>query len=176
MRELIKIVAAAAVIYSLPLFAGLSPTLLAAWTVCVAAVTAVIVLQEYRRQRSQNAAQKLRSDSPWYPSPLHVVENRAPSKAEPREPSPSWDFEHAYSENYPPASWLKERITLDEAEEEFPWFRNQDVFGRGIAWREGDEIWRFSSPKEQWMALAGRGGIALIRDGRCVGHVLTSLS
>ena len=180
MKDLIKIFAVAVAIYSLPVFAfpgGLALPLLVMWTICVVAVTALIALREYRRQQAQKAAENLWANSPRLrPSTVQGADDPKPSIPAPSAPSPPWDFEPAYSADYPPASWLQERMTPAEVEEEFPWYRKQDAFGRGVTWRAGDELWRYSSPKEQWMALAGRGGIALIRDGRCVGHVLTILS
>ena len=144
MKELIKIFATAAAIYSLPVFAfpgGLALPLLAVWTICVVAVTALIALREYQRQQAQKAAQNLLSDSLRLPpSPQLVADDPATVPA----PSPPWDFELAYSKDYPPASWLKERMTLAEVEEKFPWYRKQDAFGRGVTWRAGDELWRDS--------------------------------
>jgi hypothetical protein len=41
---------------------------------------------------------------------------------------------------------------------------------------EHDELWRFSSPPDYWEHLAGRAGVALIRDGRSIAHVITLMN
>ena len=41
---------------------------------------------------------------------------------------------------------------------------------------EGDQLWTFTSPPETWQALAGRSGVALVRDGRIVGHHVTLMN
>jgi hypothetical protein len=41
---------------------------------------------------------------------------------------------------------------------------------------EGDQLWTFTSPPETWQALAGRSGIALLRDGQIVGHHVTLMN
>jgi hypothetical protein len=79
--------------------------------------------------------------------------------------------------DYPPSTWLRSLMTLEQFELEFPNYKNTPFLAAFIRLRqEGDEFWRFSSPPEQWAALAGRGGIALVRDGRLVAHVVTVLS
>jgi hypothetical protein len=39
-----------------------------------------------------------------------------------------------------------------------------------------DELWAFSSPAEYWKGLAGRAGVALVRDGRPIAHVVTVMN
>ena len=82
-----------------------------------------------------------------------------------------WQFE-----NCPPLDWLTAQMSIDEIQADCPWYRTDGAFGPGVRWQEGDEVWRFSSPKEQWQALAGRGGIALVRQGRTIGWLVTVLS
>jgi hypothetical protein len=89
---------------------------------------------------------------------------------------PPWVFETLEEPQYPPASWLKSRMTTEELEKQYPWYREDGAFGHGIRLQEGDELWWFSSPQEQWNALAGRAGIALVRDGKCIGHIVIILS
>ena len=36
----------------------------------------------------------------------------------------------------------------------------------------GDEFWAFNSPSEYWQKLCGRAGVALVRNGNPVGHVV----
>jgi hypothetical protein len=79
--------------------------------------------------------------------------------------------------DYPPSTWLRSIMTLEEFEQEFPNYMNIPYLAEFIRLRqEGDELWRFSSPPEQWATLAGRGGTVLVRDGRSVAHVVTVLS
>ena len=41
---------------------------------------------------------------------------------------------------------------------------------------DGDELWEFSSPAEYWENLAGREGVALVRDGRPIAHVVALMN
>jgi hypothetical protein len=43
-------------------------------------------------------------------------------------------------------------------------------------YQEGDEIWYFKSPKEDWDRLMGRAGNAIIRNGECVYYQVTELN
>jgi len=82
--------------------------------------------------------------------------------------------------------WLIKKLTVEEAEtlnmvsdkrlgpEPIPFgFLNH-------AWRnlkslitEGDELWEFSSPKKTWEYLAGAEGVALMRKGKEIAHIIT---
>jgi hypothetical protein len=75
--------------------------------------------------------------------------------------------------DYPPSNWLSSRMSSEEEQEvlKIPFFAE---LARN--WQEGDELWKFSSPQEQWMAFAGRGGIALVRGGRSIAYVVTELN
>ncbi len=37
----------------------------------------------------------------------------------------------------------------------------------------GDQIWVFNSPKQNWEGLAGRAGVALVRNGRSIAYMVT---
>jgi hypothetical protein len=39
-----------------------------------------------------------------------------------------------------------------------------------------DELWTFSSPPRTWEDLAGRAGIALVRDGQVIEVIVTMLN
>jgi len=39
-----------------------------------------------------------------------------------------------------------------------------------------DELWTFSSPPRTWEDLAGRAGIALVRDGQAIDVIVTMLN
>ena len=42
--------------------------------------------------------------------------------------------------------------------------------------RPGDELWTYSSPAESWEHLAGRAGLALVRNKRVVAHICTLMN
>jgi len=81
-----------------------------------------------------------------------------------------------------PKAWLKEKTTVAEAEAAHPGISDDRIerfpdaakpFGfQNRRWEEfkalalpGDEFWTFSSPPDSWEHLAGRAGIAIVRDG-----------
>jgi hypothetical protein len=91
------------------------------------------------------------------------------------------------------SEWLQERITVAEAEarhsykhderaKRYPELKNP--FGLlNPQWEAlkgkmcpGDEIWTFSSPTETWRKLIGRGGIALVRDGKVISTIITRMN
>jgi hypothetical protein len=74
---------------------------------------------------------------------------------------------------YPPSSWLKTRMTPEDEQA----ILNNPAFANFVErWQEGDELWEFSSPLEEWRFFAGRAGIALVRDGRSIACVVTRLN
>jgi len=92
-----------------------------------------------------------------------------------------------------PLAWLEERISIEEAERRFtpmPDDRSSYVpqlrkpFGFRNARREelkarvqvGDEIWTFRSPPETWEDLAGRAGVALVRENKMIDAVVTAMN
>ena len=81
-----------------------------------------------------------------------------------------------------PKEWLQKPISITEAEADYPGITDDRVkrfpdaakpFGfKNAEWEDlksemqpGDELWTFSSSPESWQALAGRSGIALVRNG-----------
>lgn len=70
-------------------------------------------------------------------------------------------------------SWLTKRVTADEL-----WGDRDGVFWKRLldAYREGDELWEFSSPAHYWQNLAGRGGVALVRGGIVVDSVVSVMN
>ncbi len=44
------------------------------------------------------------------------------------------------------------------------------------AMQPGDELWTFASSPASWRALAGRAGVALVRDGKIVATVVTMVN
>jgi hypothetical protein len=94
---------------------------------------------------------------------------------------------------WPPAEWLTERITLDwitvaRPRPAVPESRAQAILQlRAYKSRQeiktlealmlpGDEVWKFSSPPQSWQQLMGRAGVALVREGRSIAHVITSMN
>jgi hypothetical protein len=81
---------------------------------------------------------------------------------------------------HPPVEWLIRRIDVDEFEKDID---KWDGRWRDYSWRpfkarmtDRDELWEFSSPGEYWERLAGRAGVALVRDGRSIAHLVTEMN
>lgn len=91
---------------------------------------------------------------------------------------------------FPPESWLIQRTSIDEVEKGLARFGSaieaapailHMSFRRKGEWEAlkarmlaDDELWTFSSSRESWADLAGRQGIALVRKGRPVRHIVTA--
>jgi hypothetical protein len=92
-----------------------------------------------------------------------------------------------------PKDWLDRKISIAEAEAEHPGIRDERAqrfpdaakpFGfRNKAWKAlkaamqpGDELWTFFSPADSWKHLAGRAGIALVRDGNPIEALVTVMN
>ena len=90
-----------------------------------------------------------------------------------------------------PKAWLDKKVTIAEAEAEHPGINDERVqrfpdaakpfgFKSGqweaikAAMQPGDELWTFASPAKSWEDLAGRAGIAVVRDGNPI-MVLTTM-
>jgi hypothetical protein len=82
----------------------------------------------------------------WFPRKIHA-------------PEPKRDV---------PKGWLVRRLSDEEAALQHPRFRTRR--------QEGDEVWEFNSPARFWQHLAGRAGIALVRDGEVVDSIITSMN
>jgi hypothetical protein len=83
------------------------------------------------------------------------------------------------SRRFPPREWLKkpasaaEIANLDRADGSqlsYGWSRIL------VRRRPSDEFWSFASPTESWKRLCGQGGIALVRGGECIDHVITIIN
>jgi hypothetical protein len=86
-------------------------------------------------------------------------------------------------------SWLTRRASVVEAQQ-CEWLDYQTLDQTPVVrgtereeWsrlltqvEEGDELWEFCSPFDSWKHLAGRAGIALVRQGRCVAWVITMMN
>jgi hypothetical protein len=92
-----------------------------------------------------------------------------------------------------PKEWLQKPISVNEAEAAYPGITDDRVkrfpdaakpFGfKNAEWealkaemQPGDELWTFSSPPPSWQDLAGRAGIALVRNGAPVKILLGAMN
>lgn len=92
-----------------------------------------------------------------------------------------------------PKEWLDKPISIAEAEAAHPGITDDRIqrfpdaarpFGFNNAkWeafkaemQPGDELWTYSSPAESWQALAGRAGIALVRNGTPIATLITVMN
>jgi hypothetical protein len=82
---------------------------------------------------------------------------------------------------YPPIEWLIKRISVDDLGlgdmSSASGSRHAAEWSRLLArFTEGDELWEFSSPRKDWERLIGRKGVALVRDGRPIAHIVTLMN
>jgi hypothetical protein len=77
----------------------------------------------------------------------------------------------AERESIYPVEWLQERITAEEAERMQTHAQWETL---RASMQPGDELWTFASPAESWQRLAGRSGIALVRNKKSCAQLLRS--
>lgn len=93
-----------------------------------------------------------------------------------------------------PPDWLRAKITVEEAERQhpgipsddrvakFPYiakpfaFQNKQWEAMKADMKPNDQLWEFSSPGPSWKALAGRAGIALVRNGKVIASIVTVMN
>jgi hypothetical protein len=87
-------------------------------------------------------------------------------------------------ESYPPKDWLGPRIELQRFRSEYAEHLSAEamLFPRSsfeaevadlaVRWQEGDELRSFSSPSRSWQMKVGSAGVALVRRGRPIAHLL----
>jgi len=73
---------------------------------------------------------------------------------------------------FPPIEWFEKRVNFDEIDAG----NQRDWKHILMRFTERDELWTFSSPSDYWAGLAGRAGIALVRNGRPIAHVITFMN
>ena len=81
-----------------------------------------------------------------------------------------------------PQSWLQKQLTVEAVEAEN--IHEGIPFGgmneRWVALKsqmiDGDEIWEFSSSAASWDHLAGRAGLALVRNGNAIDCIVTIIN
>lgn len=78
--------------------------------------------------------------------------------------------------------WLQRQANVKELEDEFavdgvPFgYCNAEWKALLAKMQPGDELWTFSSPREDWERLTGWEGIALVRGGEVVGLLCTGMN
>jgi hypothetical protein len=75
-----------------------------------------------------------------------------------------------------PADWLREKVTVDQAEAQAIRGENQEWQAIKSGIEAGDEVWLFSSDAESWRHLAGRAGVVVVRDGVQVASMVTMMN
>jgi hypothetical protein len=89
--------------------------------------------------------------------------------------------------SYPPKDWLGEELTTADFKERMgKSLESLSVFPRSefdaqlvhflVMMEAGGRIFEFSSPAETWRLMMGRGGIALVNDGRAVAYIETIMN
>ena len=98
-------------------------------------------------------------------------------------------YDKLAADQFPPSvdtSMLTKKVSVNEAETaHMVTIEDRQVpFGYCFAqWQrllsrmhDGDELWEFSSGDQSWEDLAGREGIALVREGKIIDDVLTRMN
>ena len=92
------------------------------------------------------------------------------------------------AEPWPPVDWLEKRIGLIDLdygtenagfvnEHSGEWSPYRRAFSRiALRMRDDDELWTFASPPETWRRLMGRRGVALVRQGKAIEHVVLEMN
>ncbi|HLH11407.1 MAG TPA: hypothetical protein VKV77_05945 [Methylovirgula sp.] len=76
-----------------------------------------------------------------------------------------------------PPDWLQEPVAIEQADAQYA------ASGLAAEWRKlkeqmhpGDRLVQFESPRNSWIHLAGRAGIALVRDGKVIAAMVTLMN
>lgn len=73
--------------------------------------------------------------------------------------------------------WLTKKRTIAELDNSFrSGYLSAEWEALKAKMIDDDELWEFSSPKEDWDSLAGREGIALVRNGQVIASIVTFMS
>jgi hypothetical protein len=92
-----------------------------------------------------------------------------------------------------PTGWLRKKITVEEAEAEYPGISDDRLsqfpqaarpFGfMNRQWetlkaeiKPADELCAFISPAESWLQFTGLMGVALLRDGKAIDLIVTEMN
>lgn len=95
-------------------------------------------------------------------------------------------------EPFPPVEWLRRRLSVAEVEHHeevidgtrdgrterwvFPFPKGREWEAMKVRMLKDDELWLFDSPVEHWQELMGRRGIALVRRGKPIVHIVTMMN
>ncbi len=78
-----------------------------------------------------------------------------------------------------PAEWLDTPISVEEANADY----GTPTSGVHADWERlqaemqpGDKLVRFASPADSWRNMAGRAGVALVRDGMVIDAFVTMMN
>lgn len=78
-----------------------------------------------------------------------------------------------------PPDWLDKPVSVEEIDADY----GASTSGVHADWEKlksemqpGDKLVRFTSPIESWQHLAGRAGIALVRDGKVIDAIVTMMN
>lgn len=80
-----------------------------------------------------------------------------------RDNTPNWHAERERAARYP-------TLKLPFGFQHQAWLRLKEKM------QLGDELWEFSSSGDSWAHLAGRRGIALVREGKVIGSIITLMN
>ena len=92
-----------------------------------------------------------------------------------------------------PKEWLQKKVSVAEAEADNPGINDERLkrapeAGRPFGFshdewealkaqmQPDDELWTFVSPLDSWRSLAGRAGIALLRNGKPIAVLVTVMN
>lgn len=78
-----------------------------------------------------------------------------------------------------PPDWLDKPVSVEEIDADY----GASTSGLHADWEKlksemqpGDKLVGFTSPIESWQHLAGRAGIALVRDGKVIDAIVTMMN
>jgi hypothetical protein len=88
------------------------------------------------------------------------------------------------TEDVIPKDWLRDKLSLEQAEADntpagggVPFNKQNDRWERlKASLQAGDQVWAFSSSHKSWENLAGRAGVAVVRNGRVVDCIVTIMN
>jgi hypothetical protein len=81
----------------------------------------------------------------------------------------------AAAEDVVPKPWLDKEIGVEEAEAQVG-AQSEDWRRLKALLQPGDRLWTFCSSFESFQALAGRCGVAIVRDGKAIAQVVTIMN
>jgi hypothetical protein len=78
------------------------------------------------------------------------------------------------TQNWFDLAWLTKKTTFDAVKRRFG---KSDYWAEFASqFKDGDEVWKFSTPEDAWMMDCGSQGFAIIRAGKFIAEFITALS